>query len=304
MDRGVYVMGTSRSHPGSGPWHVFCPADLSQAESSIPGDWRFWKPIDAIIHCAGLAHRPHEDAQTQAGMFSANALGTQRLLAWAHELGIPRIVYAGSIAAYDWTTGERPDEDGALRFTSSYAESKHAGELAVRESGLDWRIARLATVFGRGDKANFARLAHAIKHRRMVIPGNGCARKSVLPLPLAARVLGSLSLCAEPEYRVFNVALHEAPSLLEIATVFSEHCGFPQAPRFPVSGLRGAALAADFLAWMTRRKLPLSLEVIRKLTTSTAVRVERLESCFPGIGLSISFADSLKSSCDYYRDLP
>jgi len=257
----------------------------------------------AVVHCAGRVHRAVETPAEIASFERTNVAGTRDLLTACRKAGVRRIVYVSTIAGYDWTAAPAGgvSEDGRLSVPTAYARTKLEGERLIRESALDWRTARLATVFGTDDRANFAKLAGAMKRGQMVVPGSGMARKSVIPVEVAAEVLMRLALIAEPRHRLMNVALPEAPALREVCDAFSAACGFLRARSVPLGLLRAAALAGDVAARL-RPGFPLTTANLRKLTTSTVVDAKRLYETLPEKRWP-TFAEALVPAAEYYRGL-
>jgi UDP-glucose 4-epimerase len=171
--------------------------------------------------------------------------------------------------------------------------------MLCRESGLDWRVARLGTVYGVGDRANFSKLAAALARGRFVLPGAGAARKSVLPLELAADLLAELARREEAGQRVLNLALPEAPSLGEICAAYVRVCGFPEPRRVPLGLLKAGALAGNAVAKL-RPNFPLTTNNLRKLSTSTTVGTARMQALFPGRNWG-GFESWLVGAAEYYR---
>jgi UDP-glucose 4-epimerase len=256
-----------------------------------------------VVHCAGRAHRPVETPAEIACFEETNVAGTRGLLAACKKYGVRRIVYISTIAGYEWTRppADGVSEDAPLSASTAYARTKLEAENLVRESGLDWRVVRLATIFGTGDRANFAKLAGALKRRRFVVPGNGAARKSVLPVELAAEALARLALKDEPRHRLMNVALPEAPTLRELCDGFSAACGFARGRSVPLVLLRAGAAAGDIAARL-RPTFPLTTANLRKLTTSTVVNPTRLYETFPDFPRP-TFAEALEPAAEYYRNV-
>jgi UDP-glucose 4-epimerase len=176
--------------------------------------------------------------------------------------------------------------------------SKLQAEELVRASELDWRIARLGTVFGAGDRANFFRLAQGLRARRFLLPGDGAARKSVLPALKAAEVLGRLAVDETPQRMVLNVAAPEAPSLSEICRAFSIVCGFRYPSRIPIMVMKTMARIGD-VAVVVKPGFPLTSSVLGKLTTPTVLDVSHMRESFPNMTWE-SFEESLRKAAEYY----
>ena len=267
-----------------------------------------WRPAlagcDAVIHCAAFVHRPAVRAEEIEECMRTNAEGVRRLAHACREFGVSRLVLASTIAVYGSARDGRESrwtENDPLEGRTPYARSKIEGEAAVRAAGGDWRIVRLATVYGWGDRANFARLAAALRRRRFVIPGWGEARKSVVALPDAGEILAMTALRDDLGQTVINLAASHAPSLAEICEVFGRYCGFPPPPRCPRPLLRAVARAGDVLKSVTGRS-PLTTETLAKLTESTVVDTALLQSLFP-LHRWNSFGESLRASAPYYAGL-
>ena len=282
-----------------GPWIAYRIADIASDDILSLAVAPVMHGAFAIIHCAGYAHRPIETADEIKRFHAINRDGTARVLELARRIGVSRFVYLSSIAFYDWRKGCDFDEDGPTAATTAYAESKLAGERLCRMSGLDWRVARLGTVFGAGDRANFAKLARAMAHRRFVVPGRGCARKSVLPISLAAELLVELSLRESVAHRIVNLALPNPATLSEICNAYSQVCGFPRAHQVPLGVLRLLGCIGDLVV---RRypEFPLTSSNLLKLTTSTSVNAKRMLAVWPDRRWE-NFQYWLAQSVEFYR---
>lgn len=297
--RGNIVIALDRMFGQPGPWEQAIPADIGRDGVESLGDDPRVQGASALIHCAGYAHRPIETPEEVERFFAINRDGTARVLALAKRAGISRVVYLSSIAFYDWTQGAHFDEDGPLARPTAYAASKLDGERLWIESGLDWRVARLGTVFGEGDRANFFKLAQALARGRFILPGPGSARKSVLPVDLAAELLFQLTRLDDPSHRLLNLALPHQPTLAEICAAYVDLCHFPAPRSLPLPLLRLAARAGDGLARL-KSNFPLTSTNVRKLTTSTTVQTDRMQHVFPGHEWG-DFKQWLAKSAAFYR---
>jgi len=277
-------------------------ADLSRddAVDRLVSQYHIKHKADTFIHCAGFAHQPFETDSVKKAMWSVNDIGTASALAFCQRIGIKRFVYISTIAAYDWSTGFAVDEDSKQSLLSEYAKSKIAGEARVLAAPIDGRIVRLATVFGNGDRANFERLANALSKRRFPIPGAGFARKSVIPIDTAARLIAKFAMMEQIPHKTINIALPNAPQLGEICDAFSQLCDLPRAPRIPLIAMKALAKAGDYIGRI--RKTSFNSDVLQKLTTSTWVDTARMQETFPDEDLE-DFTTGLTRHASYYRSL-
>ncbi len=261
------------------------------------------KYVRTVIHCAGYAHRSIESPAEVSKLERINVDGTKVLVEACKKFGVQRIVYVSTIAGYDWGTinGGPCDEESRLHYTTAYARTKLDGERLVRESSLDWRAVRLATVFGEGDHANFSKLAKALKARRFIVPGSGDARKSVVPAALAAEILARLAIEDFPKHRLINGALSDSPTLRNICDSFSTTCGFKIAPSIPLAVMRSGALFGGVISriWPS---FPLTNVILSKLVTATVVDNRRLRETFPDLHMP-TFVEALRSAVEYYKSV-
>ncbi len=280
-----------------GPWLRYVPIDVAKPiDVAVDG-------IDAVIHCAGYAHRPNETPEEQKMFYAVNRDGTRNMLDWCSRNGVGRFLYVGSIASYDWKSADgRPvDEDHPVLLDTHYARSKYEGEQLVAASSLDWRIVRLATVFGEGDRANFSKMASAMKKRIFLVPGKGSARKSVLPVEVAGGLISEFALMDSVPHRLVNMALPDAPSLAGICAAYHEVCGFPPVPHIPVGLLRVVGFGGDLLAKLLGG-FPFTSYTLGKLVQTTEVSTARMQTCFPEMEFQ-AFSDYLETCKDYYISL-
>ena len=114
------------------------------------------KGCDAVIHAAavyeiGVAKKRHPE------LWDANVKGTERVLRAAQDVGVGRIVYVSTVAAFGNTRGQIVDETFTHpgdSYTSVYEETKvEAHRLARRliSEGLPIVIVQPGLVYGPGD---------------------------------------------------------------------------------------------------------------------------------------------------------
>ncbi len=294
QQKGNVVVGADLRET-DGPWSRFQCLDVTKPLEFEASD------IEAVIHCAGYAHRPNETPEEQKRFYAVNRDGTRNVLNWCERTGVERFLYVGSIASYDWNAadGNAVTEEHPMDLKTHYARSKHEGERLVVNSPLDWRVVRLATVFGEGDKANFSRMAQAMKRRLFPILGKGGARKSVLPVSLAAELIVGFAQMDDPPHRLINLSLPNAPALREITDAYHEVCGLPKCISIPLPWVKLMGLCGD-LAAKVLGTFPFTSNTMGKLTTDTVVNVDRMLECFPSRTF-VSFENYLRDCAEYYR---
>jgi uncharacterized protein YbjT (DUF2867 family) len=104
--------------------------EMDLAAATYAGGWApFLDGIDIVVNVAGLLRG--------RGMEAIHVGMPQALCAAAREAGVQRVVLISAISA-------RPD------VATDYAQTKLAGELALRASGVSWTILRPSLVYGEG----------------------------------------------------------------------------------------------------------------------------------------------------------
>lgn len=110
---------------------------------------------DAVIHCAAVYAVGVPPGERPA-MLAANVTGTERVLGAALALGIDKVVYVSTVAAFGNTRGAVVDESHEHRggYTSYYEETKHQAHLVARrlvDEGLPCVIVQPGGVYGPHD---------------------------------------------------------------------------------------------------------------------------------------------------------
>jgi len=247
---------------------------------------------DAIVHAAAHVHRPEETPNELARFREVNVGGTERVVRAAAAAGIARVVYLSTIGVHGFRGGV-PTEDALLEPRSTYAATKLLGESIVTAGSADARIVRLATVYGEGDRANFARLAHAIARGRFVVPGDGSARKSVIAIDDAAELIADVAT-RDGRVKTMHLAAPTPITLAQACDAFASAFG-ERAPRHvPLPVLRLAARAGDVLR-AVRLPAPLDTSTLEKLVRDSVVDTGRLAAFAPAHRFRV-FEEVVKSA--------
>lgn len=147
--------------------------------------------IDALVHCAGIAHRfgktPAIDYQR------VNVEGVQNVAQLAVELGAKTFVQLSSVLVYGPGSKQPISEDHTLAPEDAYAQSKLDGERDAAKilSGSPTRlvILRPAPIVGEGSRGNVSRLISAIDRGRFRWIGRGENRRSFVYVGDVARAV-------------------------------------------------------------------------------------------------------------------
>jgi nucleoside-diphosphate-sugar epimerase len=141
---------------------------------------------DVVHHVAALV-----GAVDEAEFLRANREGTANLVR-AVQAGAPaaRFVLTSSLAAAGPAARGTPrTTEEPERPVTMYGRSKRASERVVRESGLDWVIARPPAVYGPRDRDNFLAVFKASRLGLLPVFGDGTQELSMVYAPDLADAL-------------------------------------------------------------------------------------------------------------------
>jgi len=148
LSKGFKLIATKRSKSNT----FNCPnlswIDLDKLLQTSPDDLK----IDFAIHCAGLVSYKSEDKDE---LFRVNKNITEKVALWAKNAKVKKFIYISSIATLGKHTSSQiinestswNDQD----FTTNYALSKRAGEIAIKDlgaKGLNYIILNPSIIIG------------------------------------------------------------------------------------------------------------------------------------------------------------
>ena len=122
-------------------------------------------PVSAVVHCAATTSETKVD---YAQSFQVNVQGTRNLLQACQAQGIDRFIMVSTQSANE----QNP---------STYARTKLAGDLAVKESPLAYTILKPSTIYGPGSKGLFAKMVRLLD-TVPVVPILGSGSRLIRPI--------------------------------------------------------------------------------------------------------------------------
>jgi UDP-glucuronate 4-epimerase len=214
-------------HPG----FDFTEGDIR--DQGVLAGWGSGARADALIHLAARAGvRP--SVQDPAGYADVNVLGTVRVLDWARDRGVPKVLFASSSSVYGGNV-KVPFSEGDFvdRPVSPYAATKKAGELLCHTYchlyGMNVVSLRFFTVYGprqRPEMAIHKFTRRLFEGKEIGIFGDGASRRDYTYIDdIVGGVLGALE--APPGYRVYNLGESRTTSLLDLVAILSKATGLP-----------------------------------------------------------------------------
>jgi len=218
------------------PSFTFLEGDIRDA--SALARWGEGIPPDALIHLAAKAGvRP--SVADPVGYADVNVHGTIRMLEWARERKVPKVLFASSSSVYGGNTKVPFSEDDFVDHpVSPYAATKKAGELLCHAYchlyGMNVAALRFFTVYGPGQRPEMA--IHKFTRRilggkEIDLYGDGSSRRDYTYIDdIVSGVLGALN--APPGYRVYNLGESATISLADLVALIEVACGKAAVRRF------------------------------------------------------------------------
>ncbi|MBX3267547.1 MAG: NAD-dependent epimerase/dehydratase family protein [Acidobacteria bacterium] len=233
---GLDVVGTSRN--SFDDVHDILTLDIADrhAVEKLFAEQSF----DGVVHCAGIAHRFGETADSVYR--EVNVEGTRNVARAAREHAVPKFILMSSVLVYGGggdSSSPRQETDAKLP-RDAYAQSKLDAELAAQEefagSSSALLVLRPAPVVGEGSKGNFAKLVNAIARGRFLWLGSGRNQKSLTYVgDISAACRSFLTESSNEQLQILNIASPPA-SMAEIVNAISDELG-RAVPRFQVPEL-------------------------------------------------------------------
>jgi len=182
--------------------------------------------INAVVHCAGLAHRFGQVSKKE--FERVNVEGVRNVIEFCARKSIQRFVHLSSVLVYGNSSSAVPiTEAHELNPQDDYSSSKLAGEraaiIASEKAGIELVILRPVPIIGEGSRGNVARLISAIDRGRFVWVGDGINRKSFVYVADVARAIEAC-LSVDGDHSIFNVVGGEI-SVAELVKAISDRLG-------------------------------------------------------------------------------
>lgn len=202
------------------------------------GRWGGHGNPDVIIHLAAKAGvRP--SVEDPAGYADVNVLGTVRVLSFARDRSVPRVLFASSSSVYGGNEKVPFSEDDPVDHpVSPYAATKKAGELLCHAFshlyGMNVASLRFFTVYGPRQRPEMA--IH--KFTRLIFEGkdiglfgDGTTRRDYTYIDdIVGGVLGALS--APPGHRIYNLGESATISLADLVSLIEKATGLRAKRKF------------------------------------------------------------------------
>ncbi|MBU1862436.1 MAG: NAD-dependent epimerase/dehydratase family protein [Candidatus Omnitrophica bacterium] len=262
-------------------------------KSSIDG---FFDNVDIVFHCAGLLGAFGIDKSTY---YDVNVLGTKNVVDVSYGVHVKKFVLCSSAGVIGPTEKYQGDENSLYNPTNVYEQTKMEAEHIVKQGGLDYVILRPGFVYGEGD-SHLLELCKALLKRQFCFIGKADAQLQPLYIN---DLVDAFLLCASNKIHneTYIIAGHEQVSVRDFIMVITQALGIAL-PRvwIPLWMAYGAALAFEFLAYVTKCKPLVTVQRVKFFTNSRVFTISKAER-----GLQFhpqtTVSDGVRKTINWYR---
>ena len=276
LDRGVNVRALIRSKdrlPASMKTAAqlsFVECDFSQLSETECQN--ACQGVTAVVHCAGLVHRPQEDKDLYVRL---NERPTELLAQAARAERVQQFLYMSSSSVYGNRETNMISEDEPTVADTPYAQSKLNCEriISAKPPCASTIIVRPSMVFGEGDRGNMLSLIRQVLSGKYFLISQGTAQKSLIysgDFANAVYLILQKNLLGVHIYNVANpepVNMHDlSMAILAAAERAQQIPSVPGALLAPLASLANLVLGG---------KSPLSEDRLAKLIRSNSISIEK-----------------------------
>lgn len=275
--RGHQVIGIDKRRGGEfGDYFRFTHANICN-DSAIEAAMR---DVDLIFHLAA----EHKDFGVSDALYhETNVEGTAKLLRYAGQHGVRRVVFYSSVAVY----GDSPiptQEELVPNPQGPYGKTKLLAEGLIENWARNDRdrqavILRPTVVFGPFNYANMYRLIESVARRKYIGVGSGRNIKSVAYVENVTAATLFLMDRMEDGVQIYNYADSPHLTTQELIRSIAANLEVTVLPvRIPKPVALACAFPFDIIAKTTGVDLPLTAKRIHKFTSPTHHLAERIRT--------------------------
>lgn len=218
--------------------------------------------------------------------YEVNVEGTRNVLEKMDEAGIKHLTFTSSVAIYGLNK-TNPHENHPEDPFNHYGKSKWQAEEVIKEwykkdpKGKSVTIIRPTVIFGERNRGNVYNLLKQISSGKFLMIGNGNNKKSMAYVGNVVAFIKHRIGKIEPGYHVFNYADKPDFSMSELTSVIEEKMNLNiSKTKIPYwLGLLGG-YGFDVLAFLTRKKLPISSIRVKKFCATTQFNATKAHNEF------------------------
>ena len=230
-----------------------------------------------------LAAEHRDDVSPTSLYYDVNVDGMKNVLVAMETNGAKRIVFTSSVAVYGLNK-DNPNEEHPADPFNHYGKSKWQAEQVLHEwhkTHPDWNIIilRPTVIFGERNRGNVYNLLRQISSGKFLMVGKGENKKSMAYVGNIVAFIKYLIDNKKEGYNVYNYidkpdfTMNEL--IAHISKVLNKHIPSTHFPYW--MGMIGGK-CFDILAWITRKKLPISSVRVKKFCATTQFDATKAQS--------------------------
>lgn len=257
------------------------------------------KDTDLVV----LLAAEHRDDVTPVSLYyDVNVQGMHNTLKAMEANGVKRLVFTNSVAIYGLDK-DNPDESFPADPFNHYGKSKWEAEQVLQEwykTHEDWNIniVRPTVIFGERNRGNVYNLLHQIASGKFMMVGKGNNEKSMCYVGNVVAFIQFLIEQYREGYHVFNYVDKPDFTTKDLVALTSKILGkhIPSIQIPYALGMLGG-YCFDVLAFITRKKLPISSVRVKKILCGDQIRLHEnagfgIRSSLHLGGGAVSYAES------------
>ena len=226
---------------------------------------------DVVVNLAAV-HR--DDLRDKAEYQRTNVDGAENVATVCSEKGINKIVFTSTVAVYGFAA-PGTEENGKINPFNDYGRTKFEAEERLRDWQLSERnsliIVRPTVIFGEGNRGNVFNLLNQIASGKFLMIGRGSNKKSMAYI---GNIVAFLQACIETdkEYALYNYV--DTPDfdmnslITQVRKTLKKKDGVGL--RLPYEAGLTIGYIADFITYISGKKLPISSIRVKKFCSSSA----------------------------------
>ena len=225
---------------------------------------------DVVVNLAAV-HR--DDLQDKTEYYSTNVNGAENVALVCDEKAIDKIVFTSSVAVYGFAE-PGTNENGAINPFNEYGRTKFEAEERLRLWHLKGEnsliVVRPTVIFGEGNRGNVFNLLNQIASGKFLMVGKGENKKSMAYI---GNVVAFLEACiaTDQKYGLYNYIDTPDLTMNELVSQVRSKLKAKNGVGLRLPYWLGIVLgyAADVIATLSGKNLPVSSIRVKKFTSST-----------------------------------
>lgn len=254
--------------------------------------------VDIVFHLAALLHIENPGPELASEYHHVNVDGSRTVAEQAAQAGVRRLVYFSTVKVYGIRQREPVTEDYPTRPQTLYAQTKLAGEKAIRTvDGIEACVLRLSAVYGPRLKGSWNRLVKAIEGGRFLPVGN---LQNVHSLTFVDDVAWAALLAAQhpdANNQIYNVVGFETPTMQDVlGAIYTATGRRMPAVRIPAHVALFSFFVLDRGFKLLGKRPPLTSDAVRQLTEHEVYSGSKLRQL--GFNPTSSLVESWRQAID------